>query len=462
MAFRRLVRLAAAAAAACTVGCGDSPVDPSGPSPIFYRATAAASPVNNLSAIVTVEAARYDSAALSYWRDNEPPRRTPAYPFDGDSTVRIPVLGLGASSNYSIETVLFVKSAGEAVDTAEFISGPMPAWIPTIGAQGVDTTPGLVALSLPDGPVIVDNLGQVLWYAYMPGGALNSFQAHRNGRYTLLATSGFTPYKVLNILGEEVGSIECQGYRTRFHDVMVRAGGDYWIMCDDDRTLDLTSTGGQPQALVTGTVIQHISAAGQLLFQWNAFDHFQITDLPAEDRNGVNVNFTHGNALNLDVDGNLIASFRSLSEITKINITSGEIMWRFGGLANEFAVSNDPKGAFQRQHGVRLAGPGQIQLLDNRLIAPSRMVRYLLNPVAKTALLVMSFEDAPATFTMVGGSTEYYPNGHALVSFGRAGRVVETDAAGNRAWELTGLEGIYVFRAERIIDLYHPIPVGTR
>ena len=121
---------------------------------------------------------------------------------------------------------------------------------------------------------------------------------------------------------------------------------------------------------------------------------------------------------------------------------------------------NDPKGTFERQHGVRLAGPGQLQFLDNGLSAPSRLVRYLLNPVTKTALLVMSFEDAPSTFTQVGGSTDYFPDGHANVSYGRAGRVIEVDPAGNRAWELAGLDGTYVFRAERITNLYRPIPIS--
>jgi hypothetical protein len=32
--------------------------------------------------------------------------------------------------------------------------------------------------------------------------------------------------------------------------------------------------------------------------------------------------------------------------------------------------------------------------------------------------------------------------------------VVETDPVGNRAWELTGIDNVYVFRAERIASLY--------
>jgi hypothetical protein len=54
----------------------------------------------------------------------------------------------------------------------------------------------------------------------------------------------------------------------------------------------------------------------------------------------------------------------------------------------------------------------------------------------------------------VGGSTQVYEDGGGLVSFGREGRVVEVDASGNRNWELTGIEDLYVFRSQRIPSLH--------
>ena len=447
--------LALAGAAACS---SDHPTAPVGPT--YYRSSVAANPVNNLSAIVTVDAARFDSASLRFWIAGTDPKASPALPIGADSTVQLAALGLIPSSEYQIETILYAGAKAFPVDTLAFISGPRPAWIPQIGATGTDTTAGLLAISLPDGGVIVDNSGQVVWYAEMPAGTLNSFQPHANGTYTLLRADDLTRFHVLNTLGQEIGTLTCLGYRTRFHDIIIRPGGDYWILCDDTRPMDLSSLGGQADATVTATVIQHISASGDLLFEWNAFDHFEITELPVSDRDGANVNFTHGNGIELDRDGNLIASFRSLSEITKIDSKTGEILWRFGGLANQFTIVNDPKGSFQRQHGIRVAGPSTIQFLDNGLTAPSRLVRYLLDPVDHTALLVLAFEDAPDTFTLVGGSSAYYPNGHGLVSYGQDGRVVEVNAAGNRAWELTGIDGRYVFRAERIRSLYDPVPLA--
>jgi hypothetical protein len=267
---------------------------------------------------------------------------------------------------------------------------------------------------------------------------------------------------VLDELGDTVGALQRLGFPTRFHDLLVLANGEYWITCDETRVMDLTALGGQDSVVTTWTVVQHFAADGTLQFQWKSADHYDITDVPASERMGRSVNATHGNGLALDSDGNLLLSSRTLNEVTKVNVTTGAIMWRLGGLRNQFTFLNDSKGTFERQHGLRRAGPGEIQLLDNGLQAPSRFVRYLLNPVAMTALLVMDFRDSPTTVTPVGGSTQYYANGYGLVSFGRAGRVVEIDPVGNRAWELTGIDGTYVFRAERISSLYpewwKPVP----
>jgi hypothetical protein len=40
------------------------------------------------------------------------------------------------------------------------------------------------------------------------------------------------------------------------------------------------------------------------------------------------------------------------------------------------------------------------------------------------------------------------------VSFGKEGRVLEVDAFGQKRWELTGIDDLYVFRAQRIPSLY--------
>jgi hypothetical protein len=314
--------------------------------------------------------------------------------------------------------------------------------------------------------VIIDNTGRVVWYLHAPDPTLVSFQAHGNGRYTLLTPADpGRRFHVLDELGAEVRTLECVGYLTRFHDVLMLEDGSAWILCDETVTMDLTPYGGQSNAQVTWTVVQHLAADGTtVLFEWHAADHFDISDVPPSELGGSAVNATHGNGVALDVDGHLLLSFRALNEITKVDATTGAVLWRFGGERNEFTLVNDAKGSFERQHGVQRAGPGVIQFLDNGSAGPSRLVRYQINRVTRTALLVMDFRDG-LTVTPVGGSTQYYTTGYGLVSFGRAGRVIEVDPVGNPVWQLTGIDGLYVFRAQRVNSLYPPAlgqPVPAR
>lgn len=446
------------AAAGLLAACDSSDSTDPGSHPRFVSAVAAANPNNAISAIVTVTATGYDSVYVRFWHDTVAAERTPSVPFGSDSVVSFPVFGLDTAANYSFEVNLERQNKAAApVDTINHASGSLPAWVPTIGVLGTDTSSGFLLLSLPNGPVIITNAGRVVWYRERPGGVLGSWTGQPNGEYTWLSAADSSGYYIHNVLGEETGRYACQGgFKTRFHDLLVTATGDLWIMCDEVATVDLTAFGGVDTAKVTATVVQHISAAGQLLFQWRSLDHFQFSDIDPAQLAGVAVNFTHGNGIELDGDGNLLLSSRSLDEVTKINTTTGEVIWRFGGLANEFTILNDPKGAFQRQHGLRSLGTNHLQFLDNGTASPSRLVRYTLDTLGMTATLDWEFIDSPTTFAGVGGATQVYPDGGALVTFGPAGRVIEVDANGARRWELTGISGTYVFRAQRLASLYNP------
>jgi hypothetical protein len=68
--------------------------------------------------------------------------------------------------------------------------------------------------------------------------------------------------------------------------------------------------------------------------------------------------------------------------------------------------------------------------------------------------MLWEYIDGPGIQTLVGGNTQVYADGGALVSIGKEGRVVEVDEFGQKRWELTGIDDLYVFRAQRIPSLY--------
>lgn len=427
------------------------------PVPEYISAGVTAVSANVISAEVSVRATGFDELFVRAWRAGGVPFTTPVVRFDGGEVASTAVLGLHPDSDYEFEIVLTAAGVEAPVDTLDFSTGTLPAWLPTIVPQGANPTPGLVTLSLPGGPVIIDNSGRVVWYLSAPDPVLNNFQAHPDGTYTLLGRDTQSQeYLVLDELGRETGRLACVNREARFHELRVRSGGDYWIMCNHRRTADLTDLGGLPEVELEWTVVQHVSAAGKLVWEWNSADHFDLTDIPPDVIPGSTaINVTHGNAMAFDTDGNLLVSWREFDEVTKIAAETGDIIWRFGGgPGNQLTFIDDPKGSFERQHGLRVVAPGVIQLLDNGDVAPSRFVRFRIDEQAMTATLLLELIETPETYTPVGGSTDVLPGDGALVSFGRAGRVAEWSASGERTWELTGIDGLYVFRSQRIPSLY--------
>ena len=420
------------AAIGLVLGAVGSCSDTAGPDRLFFGASLEAGPENVLSAEATVRATGFRSAFLQYRRQDGSIVRTPEYPFGADSTARPALLGLHADTSYDVEVVLTDRGA-EAVDTLTFVTGSLPAWIPRATPVGTDTTPGYLILSIPDGPVIVDNQGTVVWYRYDPDITLVNFQAHPSGEYTTYGlTNDVRAYRVLDELGRETGRISCVGYETRPHEIRVLSDGRALAMCDDSRREDLSPYGGSATADVNWTVIQLLAADGSLLWEWHTADHFDVTDTAATSLEGVTVlNLTHGNSIDIDTDGNFLFSFRNLNEVTKVDAATGEVLWRWGGRRNEFTLLGDPKGSFEQQHGVRVVGPGEIQFLDNSYEPPSRLLRYSIDESARTATLEWQYVDGADIHTQVGGNTQVFEDGSALVSIGREGRMVEVDASGN-------------------------------
>ena len=443
------------------VSCGDDIVDPGPPDPpdppdpTEYGQTVLSPAAANVnSAAVVVEATGYDHVRLRLRTPGMPDELSPPFPFV-DGAAEGSVLGLLADREYSIDVLPTVGSDTDSVETFTYSTGPLPDWLPDVGSTGVPAEDGFIGMAHPDGAFIVDNQGRVRWYLTSEDPVLNNFQAHPSGEYTMFGRDDITRlYKVFDERGEIVRTLGCVGYETRFHEIRVMPDGDYWVLCDRHVPTDLSPRGGSPAGSVIWTVLQHVGAQGDLLFEFDTSEHFTLDDVDPALIDGADiVNATHGNAIEFDTDGNILLSFRSLHEVTKVDGTTGEVIWRLGGRANEFTI-DDPTRDFMRQHGVRVVEPGILQMLDNGTEVPSRLVRYEIDEQALTAQLVLEYSHASNATSLVGGSTQVVNGKRGLVSFGLAGRVAEVDETGAQTFELTGLENQYIFRAFRIPSLY--------
>ena len=455
-------------AAALIIACVNEPAAPLLPvAPEIGAAAVAANFNNALSATITVHVRNADSVAARFHLGDAPAAGdsiTPAVQTVGDSAV-ISVLGLLPARRYALRAVAYWAGGSVVGDAVQFTTGALPSDLPEYTASGPGPSPGFVVFAAGRYGVVIDNTGRIVWYRHFPNGPGLSFMAQPNGRYVARPSTpdpnDIEAWIELDPMGNITRTLGCAlGLQPRPHDLISERDGGYWLMCDETRTMDLTAHGGIAGARVSGTTVQHVSADGTLLFRWSPFDHFAITDVDPAERTGATVNWTHGNALDFDADGNLIISFRNLEEITKIDAVSGAVIWRMGGRRNQFTFSGSPMPAFSRQHGARMPAAGALMLLDNvGTPGESRAERYSVDETARTARLANSYGSIPGVVTQIGGSVQSLAGGRTLVSFGTAGRVEEYDAAGRVMWRIDGNPG-YIFRAQRIQSLYTP-GVGT-
>ena len=460
---RKAALAALLAASVWTSGCGTLVEPTLCHVPDVLRSSVTSNPNNVLSAIVAAEVRSADSVAVRFGRGAGPLDSITPPVIAGDAPVLVAVFGLHEATDYNIQLVAFNDCATSAGPGLPFTTGALPADLPRYAGAGADPSPGYVVFAAGNYGLAIDNTGRVVWYHRFPNGPGLNFQPQPNGRYAARpapATPGeIARWVEIDPLGQVTRTLGCaRGLQPRIHDLLAEHDGSYWLLCDEVRTVDLSAAGGSAQALVLGTGVQHISVTGDVLFDWTPFDHLDV-DLQAlepGDRTGSAINWTHGNSLDLDTDGNLLVSFRNLSEVIKIDTRTGAVVWRMGGSRNQFTFENAAAPAFARQHGLRAVGTGRLLLLDN-LGDPlaSRAERYEYDEARRTVRLSASYPSSRGVVAQIGGTTQSLPGGRALVSFGNGGSVEESDAAGNIVWRIEGNPG-YVFRAQRIRSLYRP------
>lgn len=211
------------------------------------------------------------------------------------------------------------------------------------------------------------------------------------------------------------------GYRADHHDLQVLANGHYLVLVWDAHVVDMSKIvpGGQPRAYVIGLVVQELDTADHVVFEWRSWDHIQITET-TEDLTALRINYTHGNAIEADTDGNILISARNLDQVIKIDRQTGDIIWRLGGQKNEFTLRDDDQ-FFRRQHDIRRLTNGNITLFDNRTdLTPyySRAVEYRLDETAKTVTRVWEYRNTPDVYAPYLANAQRLPNGNTLVGWG--------------------------------------------
>ncbi len=318
---------------------------------------------------------------------------------------------------------------------------------------------------------ILDKNGAIVDSVRVKGAPFN-FQIQDNGllTYALGDFSSNIPlpgedlrYLVLDSNLAVVDSFKMKnGYTTDFHEFKMLPNGHVILMSYHTILYDMSKIveGGKTDASLVINIIQEQDRNRNVVFEWRNIDYVPITDSDL-DLTGSRINYGTINAFDVDTDGNLLVSFRNMSEIMKISRTTGEIIWRMGSPRSQFTyVGEHEENApyyHARQHNIRRRPNGNVTLFDNgEFHNPpySRAVEYSLDEVNKVATLVKEWRYPNGNiFAVLAGNAEPLPNGGWFIDYGVPNpqfvkrNAVEVAPDGSIALELTLPDGVIAYRA---------------
>ncbi len=349
-----------------------------------------------------------------------------------------------------------VEAAGP--DTVH-ATGSLPDWFPVFTLDVPDTgeaRPGVTLMNvshgtvdLPTTVVYLDMQGRVIWYwAADLLEKRSGIPASRveNGD-VLIGANADRPWIQVDLAGNEVhrGTQPVAG-EGRVHHHVGRL--------EDGTTVAIRGWAAERAPGETfnyDTIDVFETATEASLWTWSTLDHLAPPPAPIVD-------WTHANSVTVDAAGRAAyLNCRNLDLILKVDMDTGEILWRFGvGDGGDFTLLDG--GWFYKCHDPEFLPGNRILLYDNGNDRPggdsSRAVEYEIDPATMTATEVWQYDGPPAWYTPNWGDADRLDNGNTLITAGaRNGllqsRVFEVTPGGTVVWSVTMPPYYGVYRAER-------------
>jgi hypothetical protein len=419
------------------------------------------------------------AGTLEHHADGRGMTFTPASPFAPGETVAVdvPFAVVDADGGYTfvLSTPAADRGAAEGTEPPSDPDAPppMPASSrsrpdlrpPTVvvnGSTAGEADDGLLfatpqASRLTDaGVLIYDDSGEIVYFrptadAHVTVG--DAAVTELEGEPVLRWFEGIAPFGPGNYRGEyvfvdtayrEVARLDLEnGYRADIHDVVITPDGTaimmgyYELVCDDT-----VLTGCTPDGTVLDGVVQEVDiATDTVLFEWHGLDHLSMAD-SYEDPEAEVFDYLHLNSIDLDEDGNILLSARHTSALYKVDRTTGDLIFTFGGRNNEFTYVDEGSEAApgpDYPHDFRARGDGVYGYFDNgvrrRRNAESRAAIVELDTTTMTATYLESITHDPPLLGPTQGRLQQLPNGNELVAWGGLGVVTEYTPDGSIAFE---------------------------
>jgi len=382
-------------------------------------------------------------------------------------------------SDLSPGDVIIIRAQGTGSQASEsveyevlYLPSDFPEITVTVLQPGASADPLYVNMLGPGNQylVILDNNGVPTFFRGEANGSMDFKWHSTTGERSYALATGTTnqwgrannEVVILDGSNNQIDEIETVGLsHTGFHDFLINDNDELILVSYDGSIRDLTAQGLSDQEIVEDSVVQVLDrATRQVLFEWNSWGHIpyedQTTPSPGSE-------YAHINSVFEDFDGNLIMSFRRVSQVVKVARPSGQIMWRLGGRTNQFQFVNDPFSNICGQHTVSRLDNGNILLFDNGqycwpIVAErgetTRVAEFQLDEQNMTAELVWSYSD-PNIHNLFAGSAQRLPNGNTMIGWGAGSDVLATEVTsdGTKVFEITavhdGFAPVLAYRVRR-------------
>ena len=323
-----------------------------------------------------------------------------------------------------------------------------------------------------NGPEIVNNKGQVVWFKAVPAGeeaADFRTQTYR-GKPVLTWWQGTglggvstgTDY-IYNDHYQQIATVKAgNGYSADGHEFLITPWGTALILVYTTATADLTSIGGPPNQTVIDGIVQEVNIrTGKVLFQWNSADHvpYSQSEQPLPASSSTPWDWFHVNAVHLARDGSLLIDARDTWTTYDVSLRTGKIRWQLGGKDSTFAVKAAPgqtldsaNEIFAWQHDPEQVGAGTFTFFDNDsagtpLLSYSRAVTVRLNFRTKVATLVAADSQPAALSAPSQGNAQTTRDGDMFVGWGALPYISEFSHSGTLLFNAEFPAGVNTYRA---------------
>ena len=243
-----------------------------------------------------------------------------------------------------------------------------------------------------------------------------------------------------------------------YHDVHLFEDGTYMVVMLQHLEMDLSDIGGAQEAEVLNPYLVHLDQDENILQEWSGLEAFPL-DPDVDNLLWPTVDYLHWNAVQFDVHGGLLLSFRNRSQIVRLRPDDWSVHWILGGPLNQFEITDPGWNGFNVQHDVHDLGEGRILLFDNGIYNQSgylsRALELELDTVNFTAENVWQFNHPEGVYGAAQGSAIRLENGNTLIGWGTAGtpqfgsRVTEVTPGGDISFEVRFEDGATLYRARK-------------